>query len=90
MTVAEQFAVNLRRCRANARLSQDKLAFRSASHRTAISMWERADRLPRLDSIIKLAGALGVTPAELLDGIVWEPPTRRPYQGRFAVGEPGK
>lgn len=90
MTVAEQFAVNLRAARDKAGLSQDKLAFRSATHRTAVSMWENADRLPRLDSIVKLAGGLSVTPAELLDGIVWEPPKRRPFRGRFAVGEPGK
>lgn len=89
MTVAEQFAVNLRRCRERAGVSQERLAFLASVNRTAVSFWENAERIPRLDSIVKLAGALGATSDDLLVGIAWEPPTRRPYRGRFAVhGEP--
>jgi transcriptional regulator with XRE-family HTH domain len=38
-------------------------------HRTEISLLERAGRDPRLGTIIKLARALEVTPASLLDGV---------------------
>ena len=36
-------------------------------------MLERGERVPRIDTLIKLAGSLGVTPGELLDGLGWEP-----------------
>lgn len=39
--------------------------------------------MPRLDTLIKLAGALGVTLVELLAGISWEPSLVSP--GRFVV-----
>lgn len=34
---------------------------------------KRGERLPRVDTLVKLAGALGVTPCELLEGITWNP-----------------
>jgi len=42
---------------------------------------ERAERVCRVDTLIKLAGALGVKPGELLDGLEWEPGGTR--LGRF-------
>lgn len=43
--------------------------------------------LPRIDTLIKLAGGLGISPCELLDGIVWEVRGSRP--GRIVEAEPG-
>jgi transcriptional regulator with XRE-family HTH domain len=65
----EQFARNLRRQRAQAGLTQDALAAACHLHRTEISLLERAGREPRLSTIVKLARALRVEPAELLDGV---------------------
>jgi transcriptional regulator with XRE-family HTH domain len=73
MTVADQFANNLRRCRKRAGLSQEETAVRAFLHRTAIGQLERAERVARIDTLIKLAGALEVEPRELLGGLVWEP-----------------
>ncbi len=68
-----RFAANLRRLRLVAGLSQEELAFRADIHRTQISFIEGGHRLPRLDTLIKLAGALGVTVGDLVAGIAWEP-----------------
>ncbi|HEX8690025.1 MAG TPA: helix-turn-helix transcriptional regulator [Solirubrobacterales bacterium] len=73
--IAGHFGENLTRCRKRANLSQEELGFRASLHRTQIGILERGGRLPRIDTLIKLAGALSVSPAELLEGIVWRPGT---------------
>lgn len=65
----ERFAANLRRQRERAGLSQEALGFESDIHRTEISLLERGGREPRLSTIVRLARALKIRPAELLDGI---------------------
>lgn len=76
--VAERFAKNLLRARESAGLSQEELAFRAALHRTEIGLLERGVRMPRIDTLAKLAGALGIEPVALLDGIAWDPGDFRP------------
>jgi transcriptional regulator with XRE-family HTH domain len=73
VTVAEQFGANLRYCRKLAKLSQEELAVRASIHRTAVGMIERGERVPRIDTLVKLTGALRVSADELLDGLEWEP-----------------
>jgi transcriptional regulator with XRE-family HTH domain len=70
---SRRFAANLRRLREAAGLSQEELAFRADVHRTQISLIEGGHRMPRLDTLIKLAGALDATANDLVDGITWEP-----------------
>ncbi len=86
MTVRERFGANLKRERKRAGISQEELAFRAGLHRTEIGMMERATRLPRVDTLVKLAAGIGCTPEVLLDGITWEPLFVRTY-GRYAVGD---
>lgn len=81
MTVAEKFGENLVIYRRRARLSQEELGFRASLHRTEIGQLERGDRLPRIDTLIKLAGSLSVPPGDLLKGIAWKPGHTR--SGRF-------
>lgn len=69
MGPVERFASNLRQQRERAGLSQEALADRCDLHRTEISLLERAGREPRLTTLVKLAGALDVPPADLLRGI---------------------
>lgn len=71
--VAGRFAANLRRAREEADLTQEDLAFRAAVHRTQISLLEGGRRLPRFETLVRLAGGLGVSTATLTEGIVWEP-----------------
>jgi transcriptional regulator with XRE-family HTH domain len=82
--VAKRFADNLRVERARARLSQEALAARADIHRTQISLMESAKRLPRLDTLVKLAGALDIGVEVLTAGIAYEPTIVKP--GGFVVG----
>ena len=86
MDVAERFAENLLRLRQGRKLSQEELAARASVHRTQISLMEGGKRLPRLDTLIKLAGALEVEVPRLVEGIAWEPTVTA--SGRFDVTKP--
>lgn len=85
MTVAKRFGANLRDCRKRVGLSQEETAVRASLHRTAVGQIERAERVCRVDTLVKLAGALGVEPDNLLDGLAWEPGGTR--IGRFSDSE---
>lgn len=83
MDIAKRFGANLRACRRHAGLSQEIVAIRASLHRTEIGLLERGERLPRIDTAIKVAGALGVPLDDLTEGIDWSPGETRP--GRFKV-----
>jgi transcriptional regulator with XRE-family HTH domain len=78
--VAARFAENLARCRRRAGMSQEELGVGASLHRTEISQLERGLRLARIDTLVKLAGALSISPCDLLEGIEWSP-------GSTTVGE---
>lgn len=69
MEPRERFAANLRRERQRLELSQEELGYRCDLHRTEISLLERGGRDPRLATIVRLARALDIKVAELLNGI---------------------
>jgi transcriptional regulator with XRE-family HTH domain len=71
--IAQMFAENLVRARNGADLSQEELGVRASVHRTEISQLERGLRVPRIDTLLKLAGGLAVSPCELLAGMGWTP-----------------
>lgn len=77
MKPRDRFAINLRKARQKVKISQEELGFRCDLHRTEISLLERGGREPRLGTIVKLAGALGVTPEELCTGIAWNVKSQR-------------
>jgi transcriptional regulator with XRE-family HTH domain len=81
--IARCLADNLLVARGRAGLTQEEVSFRAAIHRTEISQLERGLRVPRVDTLVKLAGALGIPPQQLLQGIEWSPPKRS--QGSFAI-----
>ena len=69
MDPRQQFAANLRKARPRRKLSQEALGAAAGMHRTEVSRLERAERDPRLATIVKLARALDVPPSKLIDGI---------------------
>jgi transcriptional regulator with XRE-family HTH domain len=77
MDKRDRFAVNLRRARKAAGISQEELAERCELHRTEISLLERGGREPRLGTLIKLATALDTTAEALCAGIGWNPKARK-------------
>jgi transcriptional regulator with XRE-family HTH domain len=66
--IAKRFGANLRACRRHASLSQELVAIRASLHRTEIGLLERGERVPRIDTAIKVAGTLGVPLDELTEG----------------------
>jgi transcriptional regulator with XRE-family HTH domain len=63
------FASNLRRERKRLNFTQEDLGFRCGINVSAVSRLERATREPLLATIVKLGNALGIPPAQLLEGI---------------------
>lgn len=84
--VAKRFGTNLSRLREQSGVTQEELAFRASLHRTEIGLLERGGRLPRIDTLAKLAGALEVEPGTLFDGIMWTPGDFR--RGQFKPDDP--
>jgi transcriptional regulator with XRE-family HTH domain len=81
--IAQEFGLNMLVARKRADLSQEELGFRASLHRTEIGELERGVRLPRIDTVVKLAGALSVPPGDLLKGVAWSPGRER--LGRFRI-----
>ncbi|HEX4307215.1 MAG TPA: helix-turn-helix transcriptional regulator [Solirubrobacterales bacterium] len=82
--VADRFGENMRRVRRREGLSQEQLAVRASLHRTEIGLLEKGQRVPRVDTLIQLAGAMAVPPWQLLDGIYWVPAPES--VGTFTLG----
>jgi transcriptional regulator with XRE-family HTH domain len=88
VNVAERFGENLMIYRKRAGLSQEELGFRASLHRTEISQLERGVRLARIDTLVKLAGALSRATRRLAqrDGMEFGINASRPLPG-FPMSE---
>ena len=67
MELRKAFARNLRGARASKKVSQEELAERAELDRTYISALERCIYSASLDTIERIAKALGVEPSSLLE-----------------------
>ncbi|MBS2128284.1 helix-turn-helix transcriptional regulator [Burkholderia thailandensis] len=65
----KQFGETLRAVRLGVGVSQEELAHRAELDRTYVSSCERGKRNVSLETIVKLADALGVPPSALLSGL---------------------
>ncbi len=81
--VAVRFGRNLARCRHEAGLSQEEAGIRASLHRTEIGLLERGERIPRIDTAIKVAGAVGVSLDVLVDRIEWTSGVAK--RGKFEI-----
>jgi transcriptional regulator with XRE-family HTH domain len=68
-----QFAANLVQLREAAGLSPEELASRARIDPTRMGGLEGGHGPVKLGTLIDLAGALGVTLDDFLDGIIWDP-----------------
>ncbi len=81
---AERLGQNVLKARRRAAFSQEELSAMACLHRTEIGFVESGQRLPRVDTLIRLASALGVDAGKLLEGVEWIiPAPTRP--GSFVV-----
>ncbi len=87
MAIARCFSENLLSARRRSGLSQEELGYRANLHRTEVGLLERGARLPQIDTVLKLAGALEVKPEILLAGMDWQVGTVE--AGGFEVGGGG-
>ncbi len=83
--VRVRVGANLRHCRERLGISQEELAFRAEAHFGFISPLELGERLPRITTFIKIAGAVEATANELTAGIVWTPAEAVVLPGGFEV-----
>lgn len=67
LALRQHFATNLRATREQQGLSQERLAERAGLHRTYIGSVERGERNVSIDNIERLAIALKVSPASLVE-----------------------
>jgi len=66
---AAGFADNLKRARAESGLSQTQLAKAAGISHSEIYRLEAGTREPRLGTLIRLGGAMGIDGADLLEGL---------------------
>ncbi len=82
-----RFGQNLARCRERADVSQEELSFRAAIHRTEVSLLERGERMPRVDTALRIAGSLDVPLDDLVAGLEWRPGYTIVVPGGWEVAE---
>jgi transcriptional regulator with XRE-family HTH domain len=80
--IAKGFAANLKHYRKKSGLSQEELALKAEISRSQVSDLSQAKQIPKLDTLLKLAGSLGIAPCDLLEGLEFEPAYR---SGKFKV-----
>jgi transcriptional regulator with XRE-family HTH domain len=78
----------IRELRKERGLNQEEMSYRSGLHRTEMSQLERGLRLPRVDTLIKVAASLEVNLEELVGQLAWSPGEYR--EGGFTVRPPAK
>jgi len=81
---AERIGRNVFMARRRAGLSQEELGVLAGLHRTEIGMVENGERLPRVDTLLKLAFSLAVRVEDLVAGIEWIAPAPS-HPGSFAI-----
>jgi transcriptional regulator with XRE-family HTH domain len=72
--ITEAFAEALYTARTAAGLTQEELAHRSGLDRSTVSQSELGKASPQVETLIRLAGGLGMDPSDLLPKARWKPP----------------
>jgi len=85
--LTQRFSENLAHYFEASGLSQEALAAKAEIHRTQVSDLLRGQGNPTLATIVRLAGALGCQPADLVEGMSFEPADQ---QGRFKTKPRGR
>ena len=81
--IAHLIGERIRELRKERGLNQEEISYRAGLHRTEISQLERGLRLPRIDTLIKVAASLVENLEELVGRLVWNPGEYR--AGGFTV-----
>lgn len=79
---AASFGKKLREARQAAGMTQERLAQLSSIDRSQVGHLEAGRKMPKLDTIIRLAGALDIEPCKLIADVRWTPPSETPGSAR--------
>jgi transcriptional regulator with XRE-family HTH domain len=71
--LAQLIGENIKSVRRRVGMTQEELSFRAGLHRTEVSQLEQGLRMPRADTVIKVAGGLNVEIGELFANVAWRP-----------------
>jgi DNA-binding XRE family transcriptional regulator len=71
--LARHLGENLRRARRWAAMSQGEVARGAAVHRTEIGLLEAGQRVPGVETLVKVAQTMCIPEARLLEGVAWVP-----------------
>ncbi len=80
-----RLGMNMRKHRERLGISQHEVGYRAEVHHNAISPMELGQTMPRIETFIRVAGALRATPGELTAGIIWTPAEVVMVPGDFQV-----
>jgi transcriptional regulator with XRE-family HTH domain len=78
---------NVRLLRARLHITQEELASRADIHRTQMTLIESGKRLPRADTLLKLAAGLEVDMTTLFGGIAYRPRLFSAARGEFEISD---
>jgi transcriptional regulator with XRE-family HTH domain len=84
-TVPEIIRARIRRLRRHQGLTQEALCERAGLSPDAVTRIESGSRTPTIDTLVRIAAALGVAVEDLLRGAARERPPRFPTIGRIAA-----
>jgi len=82
-----RFGENVRLLRARLHVTQEELAYRSDVHRTQMTLIESGRRLPRADTLLRLAAGLEVDMTTLFGGIAYRPRLFSAARGEFEISD---
>ena len=68
-SIKKSFGLILQQLRKERGLSQEDLGYKNGYHRTYISLLERGQKSPSLQTIFQMAKALSVTPSEIISRV---------------------
>jgi transcriptional regulator with XRE-family HTH domain len=83
--ILRRFGDTVKHHRLRLGISQEEMGWRGDLHRNDAGHFERAERMPRAEVLLRVAAALGISMRELLKGMRWKPPEDIP--GRYVFAE---
>ncbi len=83
--ILRRFGDTVKQHRLRLGISQEEMGWRGDLHRNAAGHFERAERMPKAEALLKVATALEIPMRELLKGMRWRP--GRVILGRYAFKE---
>jgi transcriptional regulator with XRE-family HTH domain len=83
--ILRRFGDTVRHHRLRLGISQEEMGWRGDLHRNDAGHFERAERMPKAEALLKVAAALEIPMRELLEGMRWRPTEVIPGRYLFAA-----